>query len=102
MPQFVVCVPASAPPSSGPVCSTGPDGEVFCGAPGGSAAPVSTPPCATVGTQAYSPVMMELAAPGAVNFDNSNQLFAYTFGLILMCYLIGVGLGAIVNAVKRF
>lgn len=78
MPQFVVCVPVS-----------------------GDTGTVSAPPCGDVDGVHYQPVMMELAAPGAVNFDNSETLFAYGFTAVLTLYVVGWAVGAILSVLKR-
>jgi len=76
MPQFVVCVPATGASSS-------------------------APPCADVGGVHYQPVMMEMAAPGSIQFANSNTLFAYALTAVVTCWLLGLGVGVILSVLRK-
>ena len=74
MPRFVVCVPAEGAPSAAP--------------------------CADVGGVPHQAVVMELAAPGDVQFSNGGQLFAYGFTAMIVFWLIGLSIGAVLSVIR--
>lgn len=76
MPQFVVCVEAA-----------------------GATASVS--PCSDADGVFFHPVVMEFPAPGAVHFQNADQLFAYGFTGVLTIWLLGIGVGLILSLIRR-
>lgn len=76
MPGFVVCVPTSGTPSVAP-CVDDALGATF------------------------SPVVMQLPAPGSINFDNADTLFAYGFVMVLIFWGVGVTVGAILSVIKK-
>jgi hypothetical protein len=75
VPRFVVCVPAQGGPSIAP--------------------------CGDVDAVAHIPMTIEMAAPGDISFANSNELFAYGFGIVLGFWAIGVAIGAILSLIRR-
>lgn len=74
MPQYVVCVPTQGTPSLAP--------------------------CADAGGVTYSPVMMELPAPGAVSYDQAAEQFAYGFTAVLTIWLVGIAIGSILRLLR--
>lgn len=76
MPGFVTCVPVNPGPSVAP-CPDAADGS------------------------AQTPVVIQLPAPGDVNFANSDVLFAYGFSAVVMVYLFGLAIGAILSIVRK-
>lgn len=75
MPRFVVCVPAEGVPSQAP--------------------------CEDVGGVAHVPAVVQLPAPGSVEFGNAPQLFAYGFTAVLTFWLVGVAVGQILSVIRR-
>lgn len=75
MPQFVVCIEAIGSPS--------------------------VAPCVDAGGKTFAPVMMEMAAPGAISLDNADLLFAYGFGPVLGMFAIGVAIGSILSLIRK-
>lgn len=76
MPGFVVCVPAEGAPS--------------------------VPPCVDDAQGAtFQPVVMQLPAPGSVEFDNADTLFAYGLSTTVAIWAIGVAVGSILSVIKK-
>jgi len=71
---------------------------VTCVATGGSP---SVAPCADVGGVAHAPVVLEMAAPGSVSFENANTLFAYGFSNVLILWLVAVSVGMILSLIRK-
>lgn len=76
MPGFVVCVPTSGTPSVAPCADD---------ALGGT----------------FHPVVMQLPAPGAINFDNADTLYAYGLTMVVSVWALGVTIGAILSVIKK-
>jgi hypothetical protein len=73
MPLLVYCVPAS-------------DG-------------VAVAPCGTVDGQALSPVVLQ-PQPEVINYDQSGQLFATAFGVVMFCFVLGHLIGSILRVIR--
>lgn len=76
MPRFVVCVPAEG-------------------------APASTPPCGDVDGVPHTTAVVELPAPGSIEFSNSDELFAFGFGAVITFWALGLGVGAVLSVIRR-
>lgn len=75
MPGFVVCVPVQGGPS--------------------------VAPCGDVEGVAHTPIVMQLPAPGSVQFDNAQTLFAFGFSGVLIMWMVGVAVGQILSVIRR-
>jgi len=75
MPHFVVCVPTEG-------------------------LPASVAPCGDVDGVFTSPVVMQLAAPGDIQFGQSDHLFAYGFSAVLIFWALGIGVGAVLSVIR--
>lgn len=76
MPGFVVCVPSSGTPSVAPCVDD-------------------------AGGASFHPVVMQLPAPGSVEFSNANQLYAYGLTIVVAFWAVGYVAGLILSLIKR-
>jgi hypothetical protein len=44
---------------------------------------------------------VSLPSPGEVNFANSDHLFGYAFGAVILFWALGVGVGQILSLIRR-
>jgi hypothetical protein len=58
-------------------------------------------PCADINGTAHVPALVEHAAPGAVHFQNSNELFAYGFSIVLILFAVGACVGSILSLIRK-
>lgn len=76
MPGFVTCVPTDGTPSVAPCVDD------------------------ANGAPTY-PVVMQLPAPGSVEFDNADLLFSFGLSVTLGIWAVGVAVGAILSVIKK-
>jgi len=68
----------------------------------GAAGASSVAPCSDVDGVPHVVALVEVAGVGPIDFSQANQLFAYGFGSVLMFWLVGVCIGSVLSAIKRF
>lgn len=61
----------------------------------------SVAPCTDFEGSPTVPVVAEIGLPRPVNFDNANQLFAYSLMVVVVFWAIGVTVGAILSLIRN-
>lgn len=60
---------------------------------------IAVAPCGTVEGVGFSPVMVQTGIPG-LDFAGAGELFAYSFSIVMVCFVTGVGIGAIIRVIR--
>lgn len=61
---------------------------------------VPVDPCGTVGTQALVPVVRSINPLPPLDYSGIGQLFSWAVGFVLIVFVVGVGVGAIVRVIR--
>lgn len=61
---------------------------------------VPVEPCGTVGTQALVPVVRHLDAPPDIDLQLLGDLFAWSFSLVCIVFVVGLTVGTIMRVIR--